>query len=91
MLAIKLISGALIGTALKIACDFIEQRLLLRRNITYSQSRNERIILHIIMALIGAIIMWKPEFFVYHNIQFHIINDLRSNRCDRPASQNYTQ
>ncbi len=59
MLAIKLIAGALIGTALKIACDFIEQRLLLRRNITYSQSRNERIILHIIMALVGAIIMWK--------------------------------
>lgn len=30
MLAIKLIAGALIGTALKIACDFIEQRLLLK-------------------------------------------------------------
>lgn len=61
MLEIKLIAGALIGTALKIACDFIEQRLLLRRNITYSQSRNERIILHIIMALVGAIIMWKQN------------------------------
>ena len=39
MLAIKLIAGALIGTALKIACDFIEQRLLLNRNIVYSQCR----------------------------------------------------
>ena len=61
MLAIKLIAGALIGTALKIACDFIEQRLLLNRNIVYSQCRNERIILHIIMALVGATIMWKQN------------------------------
>ena len=61
MLAIKLIAGALIGTALKIACDFIEQRLLLNRNIVYSQCRNERIILHIIMALVGAAIMWKQN------------------------------
>ena len=61
MLAIKLIAGALIGTALKIACDFIEQRLLLNRNIVYSQCRNERIILHIIMALVGAAIMWTQN------------------------------
>lgn len=61
MLAIKIIAGALIGTALKIVCDCIEQKLLLKRNIPYSQGRNERIILHIIMALVGAIIMWKQD------------------------------
>ena len=31
MLAIKLIAGALIGTALKIACDFIEQRIFVKQ------------------------------------------------------------
>ena len=43
MLAIKIVVGALIGTVLKIPCDFIEQILLSRRNIVYSrQSKIEK-------------------------------------------------
>ena len=35
--------------------------------------------------------MYGNKSHPIHNIQFRIINDLRSNRCDRPASQNYPQ
>ena len=62
MLAIKIIAGALIGTVLKIPCDFIERFLLSRRNIVYGHSRNENIIFHLIMAATGAAIIWKQDF-----------------------------
>lgn len=61
MLAIKIVAGALIGTVLKIPCDFIEQILLSKRNMVYSQSKIEKIILHILMAVMGAVIIWKQD------------------------------
>lgn len=62
MLAIKIIAGALIGTVLKIPCDYIERLLLSRRNIVYSHSKREDIIFHLIMAASGAVITWKQDF-----------------------------
>ncbi|WP_462350279.1 prepilin peptidase [Eubacterium ventriosum] len=62
MLAIKIIAGALIGAILKIPCDFIEEKLLSKRNIVFNQMKRERIILHLIMAAAGAVIMWKQSF-----------------------------
>lgn len=62
MLAIKIIAGALIGTVLKIPCDFIERILLSRRNIVYSHSKNENLIFHLLMAATGAVIIWKQDF-----------------------------
>lgn len=62
MLAIKIIAGALIGTVLKIPCDFIERILLSRRNIAYSHSKIENIIFHLIMAAAGAAIIWRQDF-----------------------------
>lgn len=62
MLAIKIIAGALIGTVLKIPCDYIERILLSRRNIVYSHSKIEDIIFHLIMATTGAVIVWKQDF-----------------------------
>ena len=62
MLAMKIIAGALIGTVLKIPCDFIERILLSSRNIVYGHSKNENIIFHLIMAVMGAVIIWKQDF-----------------------------
>lgn len=62
MLAIKIVAGALIGTVLKIPCDYIERILLSKRNIVYSHSKNENIIFYLIMATAGAVIMWKQDF-----------------------------
>lgn len=55
MLAIKIIAGALIGAILKIPCDFIEEKLLSKRNIVFNQMKRERIILHLIMAAAGLL------------------------------------
>lgn len=62
MLAIKIIAGALIGTVLKIPCDYIERILLSRRNIVYSHSKIEDIIFHLIMAVAGVTIIWRQDF-----------------------------
>lgn len=62
MLAIKIVAGALIGTVLKIPCDYIERILLSRRNIVYGHSKNENIIFHLIMAVMGDVILWKQDF-----------------------------
>lgn len=64
MLAIKIVAGALIGTVLKIPCDYMERILLSKRNLVYSHSKNEKIIFHLIMAVAGAVIIWKQDFSV---------------------------
>lgn len=64
MLAMKIIVGAVIGTTLKIPCDYVERFLLAKRDIEYNHIKIEDIIIHLIMSAAGAVIIWKQDFSI---------------------------
>lgn len=73
MLAIKIVAGALIGIISKIFCDMIERYLLSKRNLEVKHTKAENVIFFLLMAVIGAAIVWKTGFEVYTVYKFLIL------------------
>lgn len=59
ILALKIIAGSLAGLVLKTVCDRLEYFILTKRQLSCEYSKIENIVLYVLMAIYGAVVMWR--------------------------------
>lgn len=70
MSAVRWMIGALMGSVSKILCDKVEKYLLSNRDKKSGHTRTEDVIVWMLMAVVGAVTVWRDGFGIYTLYKF---------------------